>query len=74
MDTVESAVYDDYSVSGVFPVFLNLDIENFPVCTFSSGQLIFKSFFNDATTSSMTSIIGSAALIKKGYMYLNICL
>lgn len=32
-----------------------------------SGQLIFN-FFNDATTSSMTSIIGSAALIKKVYV------
>ena len=34
MDTVESAVYDDYSVSGVFPVFFKFDIEKFPAVHF----------------------------------------
>ena len=48
-------------LSVVFSSIFKFDIENFPLYILS-GQLIFN-FFNDATTSSMTSIIGSAALI-----------
>ncbi len=53
-------------LSVVFSSIFKFDIENFPLYILS-GQLIFN-FFNDATTSSMTSIIGSAALIKKVYV------
>ena len=44
-------------LSVVFSSIFKFDIENFPLYILS-GQLIFN-FFNDATTSSMTSIIGS---------------
>lgn len=53
-------------LSVVFSSIFKFDIENFPLYILS-GQVIFN-FFNDATTSSMTSIIGSAALIKKVYV------
>lgn len=53
-------------LSVVFSSIFKYDIENFPLYLLS-GQVIFN-FFNDATTSSMTSIIGSAALIKKVYV------
>ena len=53
-------------LSVVFSSIFKFDIENYPLYILS-GQLIFN-FFNDATTSSMTSIIGSAALIKKVYV------
>lgn len=53
-------------LSVVFSSIFKYDIENFPLYILS-GQVIFN-FFNDATTSSMTSIIGSAALIKKVYV------
>ncbi|MBU3841017.1 MAG: ABC transporter permease [Candidatus Ruminococcus intestinipullorum] len=53
-------------LSVVFSSIFKFDIENFPLYLLS-GQVIFN-FFNDATTSSMTSIIGSAALIKKVYV------
>ena len=42
------------------------DIENFPLYLLS-GQIIFN-FYNDATSTAMTAIIGNAALIKKVYV------
>ncbi len=53
-------------LSVVFSNIFKFDIENFPLFVLS-GQVIFN-FFNDATTSSMTSIISSASLIKKVYV------
>lgn len=53
-------------LSIVFSNIFKFDVENFPLYVLS-GQVIFN-FFNDATTSSMTSIISSAALIKKVYV------
>ncbi|MDK2802127.1 MAG: ABC transporter permease [Oscillospiraceae bacterium] len=50
-------------------VFLNLfkfEIDNFPIY-YLTGSTIF-SFFTDATTSSMTSIVGSGQIIKKVYI------
>ncbi len=50
-------------------VFLNLfkfEIDNFPIY-YLTGSTIF-SFFTDATTSSMTSIVGSGQIIKKIYI------
>lgn len=53
-------------LSIVFSSIFKFDIENFPLYVLS-GQVIFN-FFNDATTNSMTSIIGAASLIKKVYV------
>ncbi|MGO5051975.1 ABC transporter permease [Lachnospiraceae bacterium LCP25S3_G4] len=53
-------------LSIVFSNLFKFDVENFPLYLLS-GQVIFN-FFSDATTSSMTSIIGSAPLIKKIYI------
>lgn len=53
-------------LSIVFSSIFKFDIENFPLYVLS-GQVIFN-FFNDATTNSMNSIIGSASLIKKVYV------
>ncbi len=53
-------------LSVVFSNLFKFDIENFPLYVLS-GQVVFN-FFNDATTSSMSSIIGSASLIKKVYV------
>lgn len=53
-------------LSIVFSNIFKFDVENFPLYVLS-GQVIFN-FFNDATTSSMTSIISSASLIKKVYV------
>ncbi len=53
-------------LSIVFSSFFKFDIENFPLYVLS-GQVIFN-FFNDATTSSMTSILNNASLIKKVYV------
>lgn len=53
-------------LSIVFSNIFKFDVENFPLYVLS-GQVIFN-FFNDATTSSMTSIINSASLIKKVYV------
>ena len=53
-------------LSVVFSNIFRFDVENFPLYLLS-GQVIFN-FFVDCTTSSMTSIIGSAALIKKIYI------
>lgn len=53
-------------LSVVFSNLFKFDVENFPLYLLS-GQVIFN-FFSDATTSSMTSIIGSAPLIKKIYI------
>jgi len=53
-------------LSIVFSSFFKFDIENFPLYVLS-GQVIFN-FFNDATTSSMTSILFNASLIKKVYV------
>lgn len=50
----------------VFSNLFKFDIENFPLYLLS-GQIVFN-FYNDATTSSMTSVIGNAALIKKVYV------
>lgn len=53
-------------LSIVFSNIFKFDIENFPLYVLS-GQVIFN-FFNDATTNSMTSILGAASLIKKVYV------
>lgn len=53
-------------LSVVFSNIFKFDIENFPLYILS-GQLIFN-FFSDATTSSMSSIVSSASLIKKVYV------
>ena len=53
-------------LSVVFSNLFKFDIENFPLYLLS-GQVIFN-FFNDATTTSMNAIIGSAGLIKKIYV------
>lgn len=53
-------------LSIVFSNIFKFDIENFPLYVLS-GQVIFN-FFNEATTSSMTSILGNASLIKKVYV------
>lgn len=53
-------------LSIVFSNIFKFDIENFPLYVLS-GQVIFN-FYNDATTSSMTSILGAASLIKKVYV------
>ena len=53
-------------LSIVFSNLFKFDIENFPLYVLS-GQVVFN-FFNDSTTSAMSSIIGSASLIKKVYV------
>ena len=53
-------------LSVVFSNIFKFDIENFPLYVLS-GQVIFN-FYNDATTSSMTSILSNASLIKKVYV------
>ena len=53
-------------LSVVFSNLFRYDIENFPLYIMS-GQVIFN-FFSDATTSAMSSIVSSAALIKKVYV------
>ena len=53
-------------LSVVFSNIFRFGVENFPLYILS-GQVIFN-FFTDCTTSSMNSIIGSAALIKKIYI------
>ena len=50
----------------VFSNIFKFDVEYFPLYLLS-GQVVFN-FFVDCTTTSMTSIIGSAALIKKIYI------
>ena len=47
----------------VFSTLFRFDIKNFPVYLLS-GQVIF-SFFSEATSLSMTSILGAGAMIKK---------
>lgn len=53
-------------LSIVFSNIFKFDVENFPLYVLS-GQVVFN-FFNDATTSSMTSVINNASLIKKIYV------
>lgn len=53
-------------LSIVFSNLFKFDVENFPLYLLA-GQVVFN-FFSDATTSAMTSIIGSAPLIKKIYI------
>lgn len=53
-------------LSIVFSNIFKFDIENFPLYVLS-GQVVFN-FFNESTTSSMTSILGNASLIKKVYV------
>lgn len=53
-------------MTAVFSHFFRFDIPNFPVYLLS-GQLLFT-FFNDATTSAMGSVLFSAPLIKKVYV------
>ena len=50
----------------VFSLLFQHEIPNFPVYLFS-GQLIFN-FFSESTTSAMSSIVGSAGIIKKVYV------
>ncbi|MBA4701146.1 MAG: ABC transporter permease [Ruminococcus sp.] len=53
-------------LSIVFSNLFKFDIENFPLYILS-GQVIFN-FYSDSTSGAMSSIIGSAALIKKVYV------
>lgn len=53
-------------LSIVFSSMFKFDIENFPLYVLS-GQVVFN-FFNDATSSSMTSILSNSSLIKKVYV------
>lgn len=53
-------------LSVVFSNLFRFDIENFPLYLLS-GQIIFN-YFNDATTSAMSAVVGNAALIKKVYV------
>ena len=53
-------------LSVVFSNIFKFDVENFPLYVLS-GQVIFN-FYNDATTSSMTSVLFNASLIKKVYV------
>ena len=53
-------------LSVVFSNLFKFDIENFPLYILS-GQVVFN-FFSGATTEAMSSIIGSAPLIKKVYV------
>lgn len=53
-------------MTAVFSHFFRFDIPNYPVYLLS-GQLLFT-FFNDATTNAMGSVLYSAPLIKKVYV------
>lgn len=53
-------------LSVVFSNLFRFDIENFPLYLLS-GQIIFN-FYNDATSTAMSAIVGNAALIKKVYV------
>ena len=53
-------------LSVVFTNLFKFDIENFPIYILS-GQAIFN-FYSDATNNGMSSIMGSASLIKKVYI------
>lgn len=53
-------------LSIVFSNLFKFDIENFPLYLLC-GQIVFN-FYSDATTSSMSSIINNASLIKKVYV------
>ena len=53
-------------LSVVFSNLFKFDVENFSIYLLS-GQVIFN-FYSDATNTSMTSILGSASLIKKVYV------
>lgn len=53
-------------LSVVFSSIFKFDIENFPLYVLS-GQVIFN-FFNDSTSTAMTSIVQNAPLIKKVYV------
>lgn len=50
----------------VFGLLLKIKVENFPVYYITGSTL--WTFFQDATTTSMSSITGNAALIKKVYI------
>ena len=50
----------------VFSNLFKFDIENYPVYILS-GQVIYN-FFNESTTSAMSSIINNASLLKKVYI------
>jgi ABC-type polysaccharide/polyol phosphate export permease len=53
-------------LSVVFTNLFKFDIENFPIYILS-GQAVFN-FYSDATNNGMSSILGSASLIKKVYI------
>lgn len=53
-------------LSIVFSNIFKFDIENFPLYVLS-GQVVFN-FYSDATSSSMTSVLQAASLIKKVYV------
>ncbi|WML36753.1 ABC transporter permease [Clostridium sp. OS1-26] len=50
----------------VFQGFFKMNIDNYPVY-FLTGSLIYN-FFSEATTSSLTAILGNASLVKKVYI------
>lgn len=53
-------------LSVVFSNLFRFDIENFPLYLLS-GQIVFN-FFNESTTTAMSSIIANSSLIKKVYV------
>lgn len=53
-------------LTAVFSTVFRFDIQNYPVYLLA-GQLLF-SFYSEATTSAMDSILSGAALIKKVYL------
>lgn len=53
-------------MTAVFSKFFRFDIRNYPVYLLS-GQILFT-FFNEASTSAMGSVLFSSALIKKVYV------
>ena len=53
-------------LSVVFSHLFRFQVENFPVYLLC-GQVIFN-FYNDATTSAMSSILANASLIRKMYI------
>ena len=53
-------------LSVVFSNLFRFDIENFPLYLLT-GQIVFN-FFNESTTTAMSSIIANASLIKKVYV------
>jgi len=61
--TILNPLFTMLILTAVFSTLFRFDIENYPVYLLA-GQLIFN-FFSEATSLSMHSILGNAAMIKK---------